>query len=60
MECLTKGRVKGRNRCHLDPDLVGDASPRLPGWRPAFGQEFVFDAGGIPEAEVWLRRLFDT
>lgn len=24
------------------------------------GQEFVFDADGIPEAEAWLRSLFDT
>ena len=24
------------------------------------GQEFVFDADGIPEAESWLRSLFDT
>ncbi|MDE2997491.1 MAG: hypothetical protein OXU79_00260 [Gemmatimonadota bacterium] len=38
VECLTNGRVKGRNRCHLDPDLNADALPRLPGWRPAFGQ----------------------
>lgn len=22
------------------------------------GQEFVFDAGGIPEANIWLRELF--
>ena len=38
VECLTKGRVKQRQRCHLDPDLNADALPRLPGWRPAFGQ----------------------
>ena len=24
------------------------------------GQEFVFDVDGIPEANVWLRELFDT
>ena len=35
---LTKGEVTGRQRCHLDPDLYADALPRLPGWRPAFGQ----------------------
>lgn len=35
---LTKGGVTGRQRCHLDPDLYADALPRLPGWRPAFGQ----------------------
>ncbi len=38
VECLTKGRVKRRQRCHLDPDLNADARPRMPGWRPAFGQ----------------------
>ena len=38
VDCLTNGRVKGGNRCHLDPDLMADARPRLPGWRPAFGQ----------------------
>ena len=30
--------MKQRQRCHLDPDLNADALPRLPGWRPAFGQ----------------------
>ena len=38
VECLTKGRVKGRESCHLDPDLNAGALERLPGWRPAFGQ----------------------
>lgn len=38
VECLTKSRVKGSNRCNLDPDLNADALPRVPGWRPAFGQ----------------------
>ena len=38
VECLTKGRVKGGDPCHLDPDLNADALARLSGWRPAFGQ----------------------
>ena len=38
VQCLTKGRVNGQQRCHLDPDLNADALERLPGWRPAFGQ----------------------
>ena len=38
VECLTNGRVKGKHRCHLDPDLNADALARSPGWRPAFGQ----------------------
>ena len=38
VECLTNGGVKGRDLCHLDPDLDADALLRLQGWRPAFGQ----------------------
>ena len=38
VECLTGKRVRGRDRCHLDPDLASDALERPPGWRPAFGQ----------------------
>lgn len=38
VESLTNGRVQGRGRCHLDPDLYADALPRLPGWHPALGQ----------------------
>lgn len=39
VEDLTAGRVKSSHRAHLDPDLVRDAIPRSPGWRPIFGQE---------------------
>lgn len=35
---LTKGRIPPRYRVHLDPDLVPQSLPRLPGWRPIFGQ----------------------
>lgn len=38
VERLTRGRVRGDGRCHLDPDLDPAALDRLPGWRPAFGQ----------------------
>ncbi len=36
-ELSAGARIKGKG-AHLDPDLVPDARPRLPGWRPAFGQ----------------------
>jgi hypothetical protein len=35
---LTRGRIAGRDRAHLDPDLRRDAIPRARGWRPIFGQ----------------------
>ena len=38
VECLTNGEVKGRDRCHLDPDLNANALVRSPGWLAAFGQ----------------------
>lgn len=38
VECLTRGRVRGDGRCHLDPDLDPAALARPSGWRPAFGQ----------------------
>ncbi len=35
---LTCGRIQSHFRAHMDPDLVADSLPRLPGWRPIFGQ----------------------
>jgi len=35
---LTRGRLTGAHRAHLDPDLEAAALPRHPEWRPAFGQ----------------------
>lgn len=35
---LTNGRLYPHYRAHIDPDLVHDSLPRLPGWRPIFGQ----------------------
>jgi len=38
LHALTGGRLRGRSRAHLDPDLLPAALPREPGWRPLFGQ----------------------
>jgi len=38
VSALTKGRITGSNRVHLDPDLWEGARPRSLGWLPAFGQ----------------------
>lgn len=35
---LTSGRLPPYYRAHIDPDLVHDSLPRLPNWRPIFGQ----------------------
>lgn len=35
---LTGGRIPPHYRAHIDPDLVADSMPRLPGWRALFGQ----------------------
>lgn len=35
---LSRGRVAGDSRLHLDPDLVPSCRPRRTGWRPVFGQ----------------------
>lgn len=35
---LTRGRIGKDALAHLDPDLTAEALPRLPGWRPTFGQ----------------------
>lgn len=35
---LTKGRIRPDYRAHIDPDLKADSLPRMPGWRPIFGQ----------------------
>jgi hypothetical protein len=48
VEALTRGKKKAHFGAHLDPDVVVDAVPRQPGWRPTFGQ-----AGG--EQSVLVR-----
>ena len=35
---LTDGRIPPYYRAHIDPDLIHESLPRLPGWRPIFGQ----------------------
>lgn len=35
---LTQGRQRPDYYAHLDPDLNPESLPRLPGWRPIFGQ----------------------
>jgi Nucleotide modification associated domain 3 len=35
---LTKGKIPSTYRAHLDPDLRSDSLPRLPEWKPIFGQ----------------------
>lgn len=35
---LTNKRLPPHYRAHIDPDLVAAGLPRLPGWRPIFGQ----------------------
>ena len=35
---LTDGRIPPHYRAHIDPDLKTDSLPRLPDWRPIFGQ----------------------
>lgn len=35
---LSAGRLSPDLPAHLDPDLYPDSLPRLPGWRPIFGQ----------------------
>lgn len=35
---LTDGRIPPHYRAHIDPDLNIDSLPRLPDWRPIFGQ----------------------
>ena len=35
---LTNGRIPPYYRAHIDPDLAEDSLPRLPDWRPIFGQ----------------------
>lgn len=35
---LTRGEILGKDSVHLDPDLRASMYPRMPGWRPLFGQ----------------------
>src|ERR1700694_5268656 len=35
---LTRGKIAPDTPAHLDPDLNSASIPRLPGWKPIFGQ----------------------
>src|SRR5579864_5094163 len=35
---LTRGKIAPDRAAHLDPDLRSESLPRLPGWKPLFGQ----------------------
>jgi hypothetical protein len=58
VEDLTKQKITGRDFAHLDPDLRISAYPRLPGWRPLFGQADAAQSHlikqGITEGDLFL------
>jgi len=63
---LTRGRIKGDASAHLDPDLNSGSIPRLPGWKPLFGQagaaESHLQNKGVKEGDVfvfygWFRQV---
>lgn len=58
VEDLTAGKIEKTRRCHLDPDLDPKSLPRLPGWRPAFGQidtaQSHLARHGIGEGDLFL------
>lgn len=55
---LTGGQVPATYRAHLDPDLSHDSLPRLPEWRPIFGQtgpaQGHLRRNGVEEGDVFL------
>jgi hypothetical protein len=55
---LTKGKVKPHFGAHLDPDLIAGSLPRLPGWRPVFGQadadQRVLEREGVGPGDLFL------
>jgi hypothetical protein len=57
VEELTKGRIRGANGAHLDPDLRVSTRHRLPGWRPLFGQDGTAQAH-LANAGVGVGDLF--
>ena len=58
VEALSRGMVRQDDAAHLDPDLYAAARPRLPGWRPAFGQhsgaQTHLERQGIKEGDLFL------
>jgi hypothetical protein len=57
VEDLTNGRIQGGDGAHLDPDLRKPIYPRLPGWRPLFGQDGTAQAH-LANAGVGVGDLF--
>ena len=66
VEALSRGTVTANDPAHLDPDLAFEARPRLPGWRPAFGQvaaaQTHLAAQGVGPGDLflffgWFRRV---
>ncbi|MFN2361778.1 MAG: hypothetical protein ABR522_11965 [Marinobacter sp.] len=54
---LTGDRRGGARKAHLDPDLIADAFPRAPGWRPCLGQTGAAQ-GHLRKQQVALGDLF--
>ena len=63
---LTGNAAAARQPAHLDPDLFPEARPRMPGWRPIFGQTDAaqkhLETHGVGEGDLflffgWFRRV---
>jgi hypothetical protein len=58
VEDLTGGKVRRSHFAHLDPDLRASTYPRLPGWRPLFGQAGIaqghLERQGVGEGDLFL------
>lgn len=58
VEELTHGKKKASYGAHLDPDVVAEAYPRSPGWRPTFGQaggeQTVLRREGVGPGDLFL------
>lgn len=66
VEDLTGARKKATDHVHLDPDLDIGSRPRIPGWRPMFGQAEAaqrhLDNQGVGVGDIflffgWFRRV---
>jgi hypothetical protein len=55
---LTHGKISPSHHAHLDPDIFCYSLPRLPGWRPIFGQTGAAQAHlrncGVKEGDLFL------
>lgn len=66
---LTGGRIGPASLVHLDPDLRGASLPRLPDWKPLFGQaaaaESHLQRHGVRAGDVfvffgWFKEVMET